>query len=309
MRNISLEGLEVLGSGGFATVYKLNDEEIVKVFDMSITEEEIEEKKRIADTLAEYGIPAMRVSEVVRAGGSYGLIGEFLASDTVGKAVNKDPSSAEKYGRRMGKLLRQMHATEVPEGTIPSMKDRMLERIDFMERECHTKHSIAEAMRDCVNSLPDNNKIIHCDFHEGNVMLRGDEPVLIDTDEMCTGSAYYDLGNLYINHDLLVGTPEIREKTVGMDMKECRLMRKYIMREYYNGAGSRTVKEEKRISLMICMLLVGLTPARLGPDNMYLDRKNMWFINHIAQPVFFRMWMRIRNTMKDEHAEKYRTDQ
>ena len=89
MREIFVEELELIGRGGMSTIYKLNDEQAVKVYSADTTLEEVERKKNISDELAAAGIPVVVCCEIVRAGESYGIIMELLSPDTVAKAVRK----------------------------------------------------------------------------------------------------------------------------------------------------------------------------------------------------------------------------
>lgn len=292
MREIFVEELELIGRGGMSTIYKLNDEQAVKVYSADTTLEEVERKKNISDELAAAGIPVVVCCEIVRAGESYGIIMELLSPDTVAKAVRKDPSLEEMYSGKMAELLKRIHSTEMPGGRLPALKGMLSEWIDMMEQEYHMSKRTGRCMRQLVGMLSDTGRVLHLDFHEGNVVLRGDELVLIDIDEMCTGEPAFDFAGMYLNHILAAGTPGLLEMSVGLDAKTTRRMLRQIMRAYC-GMEDRLYKQTVRLAHMLSMLMVSLAPARFGKISP-MNRLNMWFIKNVAQPVFCMMWMRYR---------------
>lgn len=294
MKEISLYGLEEIGRGTMSTIYKIDEDRVVKIYGADTTLEEIEYNKKLSDELVAGGVPVVNSYEIVRAGDRYGIVMELLGPDTVAKAVRKDPASEEAYGRKMAELLKKMHRTELPTGDLPDFRSRLSGWIGIMLRDHHMTERTARSMRQLVDALPDTERVIHLDLHEGNIMLRGDELVLIDIDEMCTGHPVFDIATLYINHDLAAGTPGLLEQAVGLDARTSRRMRKHIMRSYYSTLDAGSYKRAVSVAHMICMLLVGLAPARLGEISQ-LNKLNMWFIKNVAQPLFCIMWLKYRS--------------
>lgn len=301
MREISVEGLELIGRGGMSSIYKLNDEQAVKVYAADTTLEEVERNKNISDELAAAGIPVAVYFEIVRAGECYGIIMELIGSYTVAKAVRKDPSSEETYSRKMAELLKKIHSAELPGGRLPAMKDMLFEWIEIMERKYHMSKRTGRCMRQLTGTLSDTGRVLHLDFHEGNVMLRGDELVLVDIDEMCTGEPAFDFAGMFINHILAAGTPGLLERAVGLDAKTTGRMFRQIIRAYCDQDGRR-YKQAVRLTHMLSMLMVGLAPARFG-EISEISPLNMWFIKNVAQPVFCMMWRRYRSNAAGMFAD------
>lgn len=298
LESFSVEGLEKIGGGGMGTIYRLNDEQIIKVYNPNVTLQEIEKKKQYAREVFIRGIPTMISFGVSAVGDRYGIIFELLGSDTVGRTLRKDPSRTMEYGHRMGELLKKLHSTEMPENTLPRLKDRFLEWIDIMEREYHTAPRVIRAMRQLVESVPEADRVLHCDFHEGNVMARGDELLLIDIDEICVGNPVYDLAFCYGNHDVLALSPALLMKSSGIDPKTARKMRKLVMMEYYHTDDSRRLKQIDRKLLFLTLFTSALFPARIG-DSEYATRGNLWIQRHIIHPVFYILWSICRLRNKD----------
>lgn len=75
-REVSTEGCPVIGEGHYSTVYRLDTETIIKVFNkIPITLEKIEHDQRTAREAFVLGIPTAISYDVVRTGGHYELTG------------------------------------------------------------------------------------------------------------------------------------------------------------------------------------------------------------------------------------------
>ena len=295
LQSFSIDGLEKIGGGGMGTVYRINDEQIIKVYNQDVTLSEIEKKKQYAREIFVRGIPTMISFEIVAVGNQYGIIFELLGSNTVGRTLRNDPSFTMDYGRKMGELLKKLHSTEMPENTLPRIKDRFSEWISIMERDYHTGPRIVRAMRQVLEAVPEANRVLHCDFHEGNVMISGDELLVIDIDEVCVGNPIFDLAFCYGNHDLLALSPKLLEKSAGIDPKASRQMRRLIMMEYYHTDDIRRLKKIDRTLLILTLFTFALSPARVG-DSEYAARR---IVRYIIHPAFYIMWSAYRLLHKD----------
>ena len=192
VRELSVEGCEIVGRGGFSTVYRIDPETIVKVYTEGMGLERLAEENRHATAAFVHGIPTAIAYDTVKVGNCYGNVYEMLDAVTVGKAVTADPSRAEDLGRKMGLLFKQLHETEMEPGTLPRMSDKVKAWIDYLEQE-HLSHEDAALMLQVAEAIPERNTLIHGDFHEGNVMVQNGELMLIDLDDVCVGNPLYDL--------------------------------------------------------------------------------------------------------------------
>ena len=192
LRELSVEGCEMIGRGGFGTVYRIDPETVVKVYREGVSLEQLEEEKRHATAAFVHGIPTAISFDTVKVGSCYGNVYELLDAVSVGKAVTADPSRAEELGRKMGRLFQQLHETEMEPGSLPRMSDKVRGWIDYLE-EKHLSSEDAALMRQVADAIPEKNTLIHGDFHEGNVLLQKGELMLIDLDDVCMGNPVYDL--------------------------------------------------------------------------------------------------------------------
>ena len=201
MKEMSIDGLDLIAQGGMGKIYRINEEQILKVFN-NITLEELKAQKSSAVEVFKAMVPTAISFEMVRVGDKYGIIYEFLNSTFVGKKLAEHPEKVQEIGEKMGLLLKEQHEASMKGRTLEYMNDRAASWIDKIENKFINKTD-ARMLREIVQALPRGQCLLHCDFHEGNVMIHNGEYLLIDIDEVCIGHPLYDLTYHYINHEFL----------------------------------------------------------------------------------------------------------
>lgn len=229
VRELSVEGCEIVGRGGFSTVYRIDPETIVKVYTEGMDLERLAEENRHATAAFVHGIPTAIAYDTVKVGNCYGNVYEMLNAVTVGKAVTADPSRAEDLGRKMGRLFKQLHETEMEPGTLPRMSDKVRGWIDYLE-ETHLCQEDAALMRQVADAIPEKNTLIHGDFHEGNVMVQDGELMLIDLDDVCVGNPIYDLVAHHTLHKTT--TRDVARLSLNLEPEMVIIMGDYARREF-----------------------------------------------------------------------------
>lgn len=231
LRQISVEGCTCIGRGGNGAVYRLDSETIVKVY-YGITEtlEKIQASRRSAQKLLAFGIPVAIAFDVVRVGDDYGLVYELLDCKTVGECAHENPETIDQWAHDAAELARLLHTTEVPEGTFPDARDsghRWIEVAhDVLDDEQRARlHRIYDTM-------PVQNTLVHGDFHTCNMMVQGDEIVLIDTDDVAQGDPIIDLAGMELTFGNIT-TDQMSLMTTGLTLDEATRYFDAFIRYYY----------------------------------------------------------------------------
>lgn len=201
LREISVEGCKILGKGGSGTVYRLNEDTIVKVFKEGKEYDDIDKERGYARTAFVAGIPTAISFDIVKVGSQLGAVFECMNSDTLSNAFKSHPEKFDEYIDKYVELYRLLSTTEVKD-TFENIRELSLERLNRMEKFLGAQDT--DILRNCVNAMPDSNTLVHGDFHPGNIMLQGDELMLIDMADLTNGPAKYDLLTLY--RDIVVTT-------------------------------------------------------------------------------------------------------
>ena len=88
MREVSVEGCELIGEGANGKVYRLTKDEMIKVFQHKVTLEEIEAEREASRKAFLLGVPCAIAFDTVRCGDSYGTIYEMLNAKTLTEIIS-----------------------------------------------------------------------------------------------------------------------------------------------------------------------------------------------------------------------------
>jgi uncharacterized protein (TIGR02172 family) len=202
LREISVEGCELLGQGGNGSVYRLDDDKIVKVYKPYMTREVIDREREFARNAFMNGVPSVIAYDLVRCGDSFGVVFEMIKSKTLGATIKDNPDKLEEYVDKYVALAKQLHSVHAAPGTFSNLKTVLHERVPLLAQWCSKEElSLLDSLIDCI---PDCDTLIHNDLHPGNIMIQDGELLLIDMPEVTTGPALYDLAGIY--RDMILAT-------------------------------------------------------------------------------------------------------
>ena len=98
--------------------------------------------------------------------------------------------------------MKQIHAIHVEPGELPDMKQQMLEWIGSVRRLSKDgpggslPEEICDRLETMIRETPDSRTLLHADLHLKNIMICGDELMLIDMDTLCAGDPIFDLATI-----------------------------------------------------------------------------------------------------------------
>ena len=272
LREISVEGKEILGKGGNGTVYRLDDDTIVKVYGSEHSLEIIDRERAYAKAAFVAGIPTAIAFDTVKVGDNYGVIYEAMNSDTLGHAIMNEPEHRDEYIMKYSKLAKKLHSTTSDDGSIDSLKNLLKKRADNpVMLELCTREEV-DTLKDIVDSMAECDTLVYGYLHPGNIMINNGELMLIDMGELTRGLPVYDIASIY--RDLMVGSkssPETTYRSIGIKPELCaEVGQKFIA--MYTGITDKTQFEQymKMIGLVFAFNVVLLIPdfpgaAERGP--------------------------------------------
>lgn len=214
LREVSLEGLELIGTGRNGTVYRLDDDRIVKVF-AKPDRELAKREQALARTAFASGVPCKIPCDVIRCGDTYGLVFEMAHSDTLSHAFVTHPGRMDELVDQYVEFVQTLHAAPMPKGTLPDVRDHMRACAHNLDRWCADNH--IDELVSIIDAIPVCDTIFHGRLHPNNIMMQGTELVLIDLGEVTAGPKALDLAVLY--RDMIAGPqthPTYFEMTIGM---------------------------------------------------------------------------------------------
>ena len=212
LRQLSIEGKEVIGIGGVGTVYRLDADTIIKVFKEGTTIDEVRGEITMAKEAFVMGMPTAISFDVVKVGSQYGLVYELLEADTLSACIKREPEKIDEFARMYATLLHQLHQIEVPAGSsVPDAMEH--ERQQVMHIRRYFAQEDIDLLMQILDHIPDGRRMLHLDLQTKNAMLQHGELMLIDMGEIGYGHPMLDLGHAYSAMVSLVGD---YEKIIGM---------------------------------------------------------------------------------------------
>ena len=200
LKEVSIEGLQLIGKGSCGTVYRLDDETVIKVYDAPRHQHETGMAKMEADISREVfkrGLPTAISYNIVKCGPYNAAIYEKVTGVTVGDAILEDPSKLDELVAKFAALGRQLHHTEAPADIFPEAIKLKLSRGDVLLMPWLDEDGM-KRWKDLVNTIPDRPYMVHTDFHFDNVMVQDGEIILIDVGGISHGHPVFDFISMYL---------------------------------------------------------------------------------------------------------------
>ena len=232
LREINVEGCEVIGERANGKVYRIDAETIVKVFSSNATMEEVKQERDFAQAAFIAGVPTAISYDVVKCGDCYGAVYEMLNAKTVASVIKENPERAEELGKRMGALIKEFHATQADTKVFSSMVDIYKDRIAAISKYITAEET--EKLNKAYDVLPKRTTLLHGDFHAKNIMLMNDELIFIDMGDVGYGHPIMDLGGSYLGMARMAKfNPEYCEHYIGINAELCNKVWMSMTNEYF----------------------------------------------------------------------------
>lgn len=207
LRQMSVDGCQIIGVGGVGTVYRINDDTIIKVFRPGTTINEVRKEITMSKEAFVMGMPTAISFDIVKVGTQYGLVYELLNADTLSSLIMHQPERIDEFARMYANLFRQLHAIEVPaDSGVPNALEHERQQVIHIRR--YFAQEDIDLLLQILDNVPAGNSLLHLDLQAKNAMVQGDELMLIDMGEVGYGHPVLDLAHAYSAMILFVGDYE-----------------------------------------------------------------------------------------------------
>ncbi|MCR5067625.1 MAG: anti-sigma factor antagonist [Erysipelotrichaceae bacterium] len=194
-KQLSVEGCSVIGEGAKGRVYRLDDETCVKVYFNPDSLEDIQRERELAKKALVMGVNTAIAYDVAKVGDSYASVFELLNAKSFSWLIENDSEHIDDYIRMYVELLKGIHAIEAKPGELPDQKAEAMVWAQWCKD--YFKNEVGDKIYELFEGIPENNHMIHGDFHTQNIMFQNGEVILIDMDTVAAGDPIYELGNIY----------------------------------------------------------------------------------------------------------------
>ena len=251
-REMSVEGCEIIGQGGHGTVYRINDDTILKLYSEKEPLSGIEREIQYARNAFVAGIPTAIPFEVVKCGSRYGSVFELIKADTLGNVLNQNPDQYDVYSKKYVEMINTLHTTEADTGRLSNIKSRYNQWTDDMA-DVLTAEEIG-LLHEIINSVPDRNTFVHGDIHTKNVMVQNGELILIDMADMTYGHPIFDYAGMALTHVIASRAPERAVQILGIDQKTAFHLWDDLVKARFGALGEEGMKQINGLLLAFGML-------------------------------------------------------
>ena len=194
-RVVSVDGCEVIGQGANGTIYRIDQDNVVKVYNNADALADIQHEREVAKLALILGIPTAISYDVVKVGDSYGSVFELLNATSFSKLLANHPERMDWCVKEYVAMLHKIHSTLVPAGKLPDMKETALDWARFMQDYLPAK--AGQKLLSLVEAVPHDDHMLHGDYHTKNLELQNDEVLLIDMDTLAVGHPIFELASIF----------------------------------------------------------------------------------------------------------------
>ncbi len=269
LREVSVEGCVVVGRGAIGTVYRLDEDTIVKVYEIPDSLPMIENEQKRAKQAFLKGIPTAISYDIVKVGEKYGSVFEMLRASTYNDLIVDHPERLDEIVRGFARFIRQFHTVEMERGELPEAKAVYLGYLDALKEIL--PEALNARLRALFEAMPENLHAIHGDIHMKNIMFSGDEPLLIDMDTLSMGDPVFDLTSLYIAYvQFSRMDPGNSEEFFGIPEETAAAIWEKTLRYYFDGLDEPALKalEERIVAVAQVRFLFLIAVLNIGKPEL-----------------------------------------
>lgn len=194
-RVVSVEGCEEIGRGANGTIYRIDKDNVVKVYNNADALADIQHEREVAKLALILGIPTAISYDVVRVGDSYGSVFELLNAKSFAKILAAEPEKFDWCVKEFVVMMKRLHGTLVPSGKLPDMKETALKWARFMQD--YLPEAAGKKLLSLIEGIPHDDHMLHGDYHTKNLELTDNEVLLIDMDTLAVGHPIFELASTY----------------------------------------------------------------------------------------------------------------
>lgn len=263
LKRLYVSGAKVIGEGFFSTVYRIDKDTIVKVFNRTSDPDQIERELAMSKQAFVLGIPTAISYDIVRVDDKLGVRFEMLDCMSLKNAFLEYPDKYDELVDKYVALLKKINTTDTNNNPVfPDMREFFFEKLSYIKH--FVDHEHYEKMKALLSQIPTRSTFVHGDCHFKNIMVQGDEFLLIDMDTLSKGHPIFELALIrapYVAFE--ADAPGNSEKFLGVTAEFAQKLYNDLVERYF-GTNRQTIKDTLEIICSIHMLYWNVINT---PDN------------------------------------------
>lgn len=229
----------LIGHGYTADVYEYGEGRILKLYRDGIPEIACERELDVTKAVYEkFGI-APKTYERIRLNGQNGIVYERILGENMMDAMFNHIWNMRHYSQKLAQYHYAIQKTvDFP---LPRVKQKLRDDITAA-KELNDEEKAK--LFNYLSALPDGNALCHFDFHPGNILLRGGQPVIIDWMTGSMGDPLADVARTVIL--LKFGDAPVRSRIIkSLIVRFKKSLYTQYLKEYLKISGARAEDIQK----------------------------------------------------------------
>lgn len=284
LREMSVDGCEIIGEGFYGLVYRIDPETIVKVYKKGNSIDSVKREIELARKAFVLGIPTAIPYDIVKVGDLYGSVFELINSSSLQKLI-KDGADIDKLAKETVEVLKKIHSTKLEEGELPSKRKEKIE----WAKDCSNllPEKTLKKLIDLLEKLPETNTMIHGDFHVKNIMKQNDEIILIDMDTISLGHPIFELGAIYATYKGYASVDKNNTLDfLGIPLEQSQEFLRLTYKYYFEGKSQDYIDEVINKAKIICYLQILWIRSKYMEEGNEIHKKDIEFAkNYLIENV------------------------
>lgn len=234
--------LEKIAQGRETELFLLPDGRILRLYRAEFADAEERARREEAGLAAARaaGAPVPAVYERTTRDGRHGLVIERLDGTDLLTLVGRRPWLVSSIARRTGRLHAELHQVPGP-AELPTIAE-------FLSAHLERSAAVPDELRDevlrALEQLPAGDRLLHGDFHPGNVLATPDHASVIDWHNGCVGDPTADVARTWV---LLEFSP-LPPGASRIARAQARVGRGLLLRGYMGAYGRAAKLDSERLA-------------------------------------------------------------
>ncbi len=283
LRRISVDGCRIVGKGFYGTVYRIDSDTIVKVYNTPDSIPMIKNEQLRAKQAFVRGIPTAISFDLVKVGENYGSVFELLDAKTFNDIIIEEPEKIEETVTTYVDFLKKVHATEMEHGSLPYSTEIFEGYLDTVRK--YLTEEQYSSLKGYLSAFPTDDHFVHGDFQMKNVMMTNGEPMLIDMDTISTGHPIFDLSGLYMTYCIFKeDEPDNTMNFLGISGETAEYIWKRVLNLYFDDRSDDEIMDiQNKIHLAALIRFLYLIEISDLKNNEYAEPRIRHSKEHIEE--------------------------
>lgn len=284
LRKVSVDGCEVIGKGFFGTVYRIDQETIVKVYKEEYSIESIKREIELARKAFVLGVPTAIPYDIVRVGNSYGSVFELINSKSIQEMIIEG-ADIEEMVKEMVEVLKKIHSIEVKNGELSSSNSSFIDKANKCRE--YLPKEVGEKLINLINDIPTVNTMIHGDYHIKNIMKQNGEIILIDMDTISVGHPIFELSAMYATYRAFACVDKNNTQDfLGISTEKSEKILELIFKYYFQDKSQEYINDVmKKASILAYMKVLWIRTTFLEKNNEIQKQEIEFCINFLTKNI------------------------